>query len=448
MHYLIPLFLLLLLGGAPLRGQDILAGYVAEGLAQNLALQRQDLAQDQAQAALQAARSLYMPRVSLLASYMLAGGGRTLAFPVGDLLNPVYATLNQLTETQQFPTNIENVNEQFLPNNFHETKIRVIQPIFNPDIHYGYQAQQALTAGQAAAREAYRRELVRDIHLAYYGYLQAEAALRVYAETQELLAEVLRVNQRLVAQDKATPEVIYQAEYALSQLAGEVAMAEQERQSARAYVNFLLNRPLEQPVQVDSGLFRPAVPATALSTLQGDAWDQRPELDQLARAQQAGVAQVRLYQARALPRVNAVLDAGFQGFGYDWGNQGYWLAQVSLEWDLFQGGRRRAQQAQAQAAASSLDRQQAELRQQVALQVEQAWYGLEAAQRRREAAAAGLRSARQDLYLVQKQYQQDQTSLLELMGAQNRYTQARLQANLATYGLLMRQAELAFAAGQ
>lgn len=443
---LLPLLICLLLP-AGLAGQDVLAGYVAEGLAQNLALQRQDLAQAQARAALQTARGWFMPQVSFLASYTLAGGGRTLAFPVGDLLNPVYATLNQLTETQQFPTNIENVNEQFLPNNFQETKFRVVQPLFNTDLYFNYRAQQALVGVQDAARAVYQRELARDIRLAYFGYLQAEAAMAVYAETRELLQEILRVNQRLVAHDKATPEVVYQAEFALSDLARQEAEAEQQRQSARAYVNFLLNRPLTTPVAIDSGLQVAPLPV-ALSPLQGQALDLRPELDQLAEAQQASVAQLHLYQYRHLPRVQAVLDAGFQGFGYDFANQGFWLAQVSLEWDLFQGMRRRSQAEQARLATLSLDRQEAELRQQLALQVEQAWYALQAAARGQVAAQAGVQQARQDYRLVHKRYLQDQSSLLELMSAQNRYTQARLQENLSTYGYLIREAELAFAAGE
>lgn len=70
---------------------------------------------------------------------------------MGDLLNPVYATLNQLTGTSSFPQ-IANVNEQFLPNNFHETKLRVIQPLFNPEIYFNYKAQKELTTVQQAQK--------------------------------------------------------------------------------------------------------------------------------------------------------------------------------------------------------------------------------------------------------------------------------------------------------
>jgi hypothetical protein len=38
-----------------------------------------------------------------MTDYFMAGGGRTVDFPVGDLLNPVYTTLNQLTGGNNFP---------------------------------------------------------------------------------------------------------------------------------------------------------------------------------------------------------------------------------------------------------------------------------------------------------------------------------------------------------
>ena len=62
-----------------------------------------------------------------------------------------------------------------------------------------------------AQRDAYRRELTRDIRVAYYQYLQATEVMAIYAETGALLRELLRTNQRLVANDKATEPPIKKA---------------------------------------------------------------------------------------------------------------------------------------------------------------------------------------------------------------------------------------------
>ena len=97
--------ILLRLGMSSLvQGQPtILESYVAEGLENNLALQRKQLGYEKSLAALKEAKGLFMPAVSFNATYTLAYGGRAIQFPIGDLLNPVYSTLNQLTESQNFP---------------------------------------------------------------------------------------------------------------------------------------------------------------------------------------------------------------------------------------------------------------------------------------------------------------------------------------------------------
>ena len=57
--------------------------------------------------ALKEAHALFLPNVSFGASYSKADGGRTIDLPLGDLLNPVYKSLNQLTGSTKFP-NLQN----------------------------------------------------------------------------------------------------------------------------------------------------------------------------------------------------------------------------------------------------------------------------------------------------------------------------------------------------
>ena len=149
--------------------QSILDQYIAEGLQNNQQLLQESLAVTSSQLALSESKGLFLPTVNLQSDYTLADGGRTINFPIGDLLNPVYSTLNQMTGTDQFPT-IENVNEQFFPNNFHDTKIRVIQPLFNSDIYYNQKAQQQLLKASEAKKAAYEEELKKEIKVAYYNY--------------------------------------------------------------------------------------------------------------------------------------------------------------------------------------------------------------------------------------------------------------------------------------
>ena len=98
------LILLLLLAGTFSKAQGVLDRYVQEALNENQARKLTQLELQKQQSKLKEAVALYLPSVTFDASYTLADGGRLIQFPVGDLLNPVYNTLNQLTESDQFPT--------------------------------------------------------------------------------------------------------------------------------------------------------------------------------------------------------------------------------------------------------------------------------------------------------------------------------------------------------
>src|SRR5687768_4229352 len=80
----------------------ILDAYVQEGIKSNLQLQQEQLNYERSVENLHLAKALFLPQLSANSSYTLADGGREITIPVGDLMNPVYATLNQLTGTNNF----------------------------------------------------------------------------------------------------------------------------------------------------------------------------------------------------------------------------------------------------------------------------------------------------------------------------------------------------------
>jgi outer membrane protein TolC len=87
-------------------------------------------------AALHEARGMFLPSVGIEARYTRAGGGRVIDLPIGDLMNPVYGTLNTLPEAfgqpAPFPENLPNQRIPFLREREQETKVRVIRPLFQP----------------------------------------------------------------------------------------------------------------------------------------------------------------------------------------------------------------------------------------------------------------------------------------------------------------------------
>lgn len=425
---------------------SIMAGYVQEALSNNPEFSRAELAVKQQELRLDQAKGLFLPQVSLNATYTVAAGGRAIDFPIGDLLNPVYSTLNQLTETQAFPADLENESIQFLPNNFQETNLRIIQPIFSSSIIANKNAQEILLDASKTSLTITESELIRDVQLGYLGYLQAAEQVKIYEETEALLREQLRVNERLVAANKVTPEAISQARYALSQWSGNLALAQQQKASARAYVNMLLNRSLRTELLADSSL-TPGIWSPELEPLLSGVVNTRQELVLISQQQDAQHWDVQNQRGQWLPSLNLVADGGFQGFGYDFGNQGFALAQAALSWDLFTGGQRSAAIQESQIASKRLQLQSVQLDQQVSLQVEQAWYGWVASRDAFQAAKDGEQHASRLFRQTEQRFLEGQVNALLLEQARASWTQARLSLNASKYAWLQAESTLKFAAG-
>lgn len=421
-----------------------LQGYVAQALTQNVNLRREGIAVASATERVRQAHGLYQPQVALGASYTLANGGRTINIPVGDLVNPVYSTLNTLTGSNQFPQ-INNVSEQLLPNNFHETKIRIIQPLFNTDIYFNYKAQKELLSAQQARQAAFRNTLRQQVEVTYYQYLQAGAAVQVYRTTASTLTELLRVSQARLAAGLTTNDAVYSAKAQLAGNQRDLATAANRRQLARTSFNYLLNRPLDDSIVIEEPT-RPALPpAQALTVLRTTALNQRPELEQLSHAEAASALGVRQRRAaRLLPQLNWVTDLGYQGFGYhfDVPQQRFQFMQFALGWDLFRGGIKRSEEQVARLNLDDVQAQRADLVQQLQLQVTQAYDNLGSARAADVAAASAQLNAEKSYVLVRRRYEEGQAIVLELLDATARQTNAQLARAVAGYDVYIREAEL------
>jgi len=421
----------------------VLEKYIQEGIKSNLQLQQEELNYQRRVEDLEIARALFMPQLGVNASYSLANGGRKISIPIGDLLNPVYSTLNSLTGTSNFPM-VENQSTQFLPNNFHDTKLRVIQPIFNPDIYFNYKAQKDLVSVQQAQRNAYENDLKYNIASSYYQYLETEASLKILHQTRSILQELLKINQRLVSNEKATKDVVLTTDYELDKLDQQLADAEKNNAVARSYFNFLLNRDLNMEIEQDTMFISGVTTKYDLQELRTTALENRQELRQTQGGLDATNELTTLNKASvALPKISVVGDAGYQGYYYKFNNdQRYWLVQFSLTWDIFKGGEKQARVQQAKIDYQIAENRMEQLKKQIELQVIQSYHEFEAAQRSFSTSLSGVKTTERSFQIIRSKYAEGQAIMLEYLDAENKLTTARLTQVINTYELLRKEAAL------
>ncbi|MCP5052778.1 MAG: TolC family protein [bacterium] len=452
-------FMVLLTGGfsslaaADGRGSGVLEHYIRLGLENNLALQQQSFSLQKSLQALKEAKGMFLPSVSIEARYSRAGGGREIDILVGDLVNPIHRTLNQLLMAQGlpggFPANIPNEYIPFLRKEEHETKLRLVQPVFQPGIYYNRKIKKELTGIEAAKLKAFKRQLRADIKRAYYNYLKTLKVKELLNDTRDLLLENLGVSESLFKNHKRTEEVVFRSKAELSKLELQRAEAEKDGQLAAAYFNFLLNRPLDTAIDVGSametggGMKRGAAMAPDLKELEQHALSHREEFVQLYAATAAAGHGVKLHGSAILPNVTAVLDYGFQGEKYSFtGKDDYWMASLVMSWNLYRGGRDKAKKMEAVLEKKRLELQRLELENNIRLQVKEGYYNLMVSRSAVTSTADGLKSREEAFHIISKKYEQDMVPQIEFIKAQNDLTEASVKHIIARFDLYIKEAQL------
>ncbi|MCF1752183.1 TolC family protein [Mariniradius sediminis] len=421
------------------RAQSQLDLYIQEGLQNNLVLRDKTISLDQSYLALKDAKSFFLPQIDFGANYTLAAGGRAIVIPLGDLLNGVYASLNTLMDQQLFRP-LQNVEEQFMPNNFYDARFRVSYPIINPDLHFNKQIKRESVKLQEYEIDIYRAELTKNIKQAYYKYCLASTAVDILKASKVLVEQNLRDNKSLLANGKGLPAQVLRAESEVENINAQLIDAENRMKNAAYYVNFLLNRNLESEVIFEKQLIDTAY-LTALT--ETTDFSNRSEIQQINTAKGIQGTVLKMNQMFAVPRLNTFADFGMQGFDFDYSEKSrYILFGVNMTVPVFQGGRNRNNIQRAQNELERLDYKSDLLDQSIEMALRSSKNNIQAAQAAKNSAETNLRSATSYLRLVDRGYREGTFSLIEFLDARNQFTQSELKLTLADYTLLSAIADL------
>ena len=429
---------------------EVLDEYVSQALYGNLALQRQELSVEQSLAALDEARGQYLPQASFESRFSRAEGGRTISLPLGNLLNPVYATLNELLASQgRTPAfgSVDNAEFLFLRDQEQQTGVRVVQPLYAPEITAGVRARKAQARTEEATLDTLARTLARDVRTAYHTWLRARHGLAIVDASEVLLQENLRVTESLFNNGKITRDQVLRAQAELLEVQQQRVSAANAQEVARSYFNFLLNRPLQSAIEEAAVRERPAA-LRPLADLQAQALEQRSELRELQSAADVAQAQVSLANARFKPTVALAVESGYQGEEYRFGTEDdYAIASLTFRWNIFNGNQDRARLSQARLAARSVGLQQEDARNRISLEVEQTEGDLRTAITALGTARARQDAAREGYKIAERKRDAGVISQVEFLDARTTLTRAELNYTVTVFDLLTREAELQYALG-
>ena len=422
---------------------SLLDEYINIGVENNLALKQKQVDFDIASKSLKEAKGLFFPEVSVSARYTVATGGRVIEFPIGDLLNPVYGSLNklmQLAPANQFPM-LENQSIPFLRGHEQDTKLSLIQPVFNAQLNANYKLKQEQLKISQSQVQQYKNEVSFEIKKAYFNYLKTLEIVDLIEKTSALINENLRVNEKLFNNNMATKDVVLRAQTEISKLNMQLNEALKNRQMAKAYFNFLLNRQLEDEIKTEPMNITNEIPAEDL--LLQIAYRNREELKQLTHGTNAYSQMAKINSAENLPSVFLAADYGFQGEEYSFTQKDdYAMVTVGLKWTLLKGAANKAKRDQALLHKEHTLLKKQEVQKLIELEIREGVLNLEQQLKNLNVAQKQVVEANEVYRMLEKKYKNGTASQIELLDAQNVKIQSELNSILTQYDLMNSKANL------
>lgn len=415
--------------------QDNLNHYIKIGLENNEVIKQKSFDINKSLYALQEARSLFYPSVGLVANYSIADGGRTIDIPIGDMLNPVYSTLNQMTNSNSFPT-LQNQSVLINPNNFYDVKLHTTMPLLNYEIIYNKKIKTEQMTLQKIELEIYQRELVKDIKIAYYRYLQSVEGIRIYQNALSIVKENQRVNRSLFKNDKINRTAVLRSDNEVTRIQANLETAANTSKNAQFYFNFLLNQKLDTEIEIDENMDLP-------TELLLENTRNREELQKLNQAKKINQNVYQLTRSDWFPKVSGFADLGFQDFDFKVDKSSrYYFAGLSLEWNIFSGNKNKYKLKQVDEDSKKIDSQIENVKQQLLLQFQVSQNNLKSALEQYESDNKQKETAKKYNEDVTKLYKEGLAIYIELLDAQNQLVNTQLNTNIALYNSWIAYVEL------
>jgi outer membrane protein TolC len=417
-----------------------LNNYVQEGLKNSQTLKQQNFQLQKAVFALSEAKTLFKPNVNFNTTLSTAQGGRKIEIPIGDLVNPVYTTLNKLTSSNSFPQ-IQNTSEQLVPRDFYDVRVKTTMPLINAELKYNQAIKQDQITLQQAEIQVYKRELVRDIKLAYINYLKATEAIKVYENALKILRESERVNESLIKNGSANPTVLVRTRNEISKINAEFDNARGNQKNAAAYFNFLLNKDFTEKIILDS----------LGKDVKSDLVEgHREELDKIQTGISINRQLLGINQSYKKFKIGASLDLGSQGRFAQiasadknfFAPNAFVLLGVSFDLPVYSFGRNQLKIKQSEMEIASLDAQIRQVKNQLDLQAELAKNSLNSAKEIYESKASQVSTAERYYRDMFRRYKEGNLNFIELLDAQTQITTAQLQQSISLYDVWIKWVEL------
>jgi outer membrane protein TolC len=383
------------------------------------------------------ARSLLMPRLTF--SETATRGN-----------DPVYVFGSKLRQ-QRFTTDDFSLNKLNTPlpfGNF-STRLGGTWTLFDSFASW-HGVDRAKHMNEAAEHQLERtdQEIVFKAVDAYYAVLLANKELDIAEQAMKTAQSIMDRSQGRFESGLVVESDLLTAKVRMAARQQELIRAKNNLDLARAQLSTAMGVPIDSLFQPEEALAERTLPVPVLQEIEKLALTNRPDLKRIRSEEAAQRQNVAVAKASFGPRVNA-----FAGWEMDnptfvaGGGGNNWLGGVEVQFDIFQGGAKRAELARERALQEKATATKQVVSDGVRLEVRRAFYNLDSARQEVEVARIAIAQAQESLRINQDRYDGGLTTVTDLLGAEEATRRSQTDYWEAVYRFHTSYASLELASG-
>jgi outer membrane protein len=309
---------------------------------------------------------------------------------------------------------------------------------------------RAKQLNEAAAHQLDRtdQEILFQVISSYYKVLLASKQLEVSEAAAKTAQSIMDRSQARFESGLVVESDLLTAKVRMASRQEEFIQARNNLELARAQLNTAMGVPVESSFKLAESLAERALPVPELGQIEKQALVNRPDLKRIQSEEAAQRQSVSIAKSRFGPRVNAIarwetdnptLLAG--------GGGNNWLGGIELQFDIFQGGAKRAELSRQRAFEEKAMAMKQAASDRVTLEVRLAYFDVGASRQQVEVARAAIAQAQDSLHINQNRYDSGLTTITDLLGAEEAARRSQTDYWEAVYRFHTSYANMELASG-
>jgi outer membrane protein TolC len=291
------------------------------------------------------------------------------------------------------------------------------------------------------------QELVYQAVQAYFGVLLAQRQEQVAEDALKTALAIEASSRARVEGGMVVESDLLSAQVVTSRRKQELIQAQDVLALARVQLALALGMPSDTTYDPQETLQERHFPTATAAELESRALDKRPDLKRVDSERSAQAKSVSMAKGALAPRLNVFGSWQTDSSSPGWNGGNSWIAGAELQFDLFDGGSKRAHIAREKAAEERAAEMRDACRDEIRREVRKAYYEYDAARQQVEVAQVAIAQADESLRIHRNRYEGGLSTVSDLLQVEEAAHRAKADYWQAVYRVQTSYARVELATG-